>query len=421
MSESSRTRLGLAAIIFGCLGAACAVQSGTGWSTESSGEGNQSPIIGGSLASAYPESALIDFTASGGSYACSGSLIAPSVVLTAGHCVDGASNWKITLPFASKQTAKGLSATTYDWAENGAESVNPNHHDIGLIFLDQKLTLPSWPVLASAASANGTSIVNVGRINNGSFSSTSLYVSKPLTISNASSYGYPYDYVANEIIESGDSGGPDILNGSSPHKIVAVNSGAGGGTEVLARVDLLYSWINQQVNAHGGYATGSGGTGGSGGGSTGGSGGGSTGGSGGSGTGGSGGSSTGGSGGSGGTATCSHDMCATGGTLKSNCDPCVNQICSADSYCCSTKWDSQCVSEVGSICNKTCGGTGGSGGSGGSTSTCSHSICSSGTKLTSSCDTCAQTICAYDPYCCSTKWDSQCVGEVGSFCGLACN
>jgi len=37
----------------------------------------------------------------------------------------------------------------------------------------------------------------------------------------------------------------------SPHEIVAVNSG-GGSTEVLARVDLLYQWIQQQIQAHGG-------------------------------------------------------------------------------------------------------------------------------------------------------------------------
>ena len=51
---------------------------------------------------------------------------------------------------------------------------------------------------------------------------------------------------------------------------------------------------------------------------------------------------------------------------------------------------------------------------------CSHAICASGTKLVSSCDPCATKICAADSYCCNTKWDSQCVGEVGSICGQTC-
>jgi hypothetical protein len=54
-------------------------------------------------------------------------------------------------------------------------------------------------------------------------------------------------------------------------------------------------------------------------------------------------------------------------------------------------------------------------------STCSHNICVTGTKLTKSCDACATTICNSDSYCCTTKWDSQCVGEVASFCGESCN
>jgi hypothetical protein len=29
-------------------------------------------------------------------------------------------------------------------------------------------------------------------------------------------------------------------------------------------------------------------------------------------------------------------------------------------------------------------------------------------------------ICASDPYCCSTSWDSTCVSEVSTVCGLSC-
>ena len=123
-----------------------------------------------------------------------------------------------------------------------------------------------------------------------------------------------------------------------------------------------------------------------------------------------------GSGGGGGN--CSHDLCTTGGALSSGCDTCVTQICGQDSYCCTTAWDSICVGEVQSICGQsTCSGGGGGGGGG----NCSHPICSTGKKLTSGCDPCVTDICSQDSYCCSTKWDSICVGEVGSICGEACN
>jgi pseudolysin/vibriolysin len=66
------------------------------------------------------------------------------------------------------------------------------------------------------------------------------------------------------------------------------------------------------------------------------------------------------------------------------------------------------------------GGGGGSGGSGGGGNTCAHAICSTGAKLTSGCDPCVTSICARDGYCCSTQWDSICVGEVKSICGETC-
>jgi hypothetical protein len=121
--------------------------------------------------------------------------------------------------------------------------------------------------------------------------------------------------------------------------------------------------------------------------------------------------------GGGGTTTCAHAICSSGTMLASGCDPCATKVCASDSYCCNTAWDSICVGEVKSVCGETC--TGGGGGGGGTT-TCSHAICSTGTKLTSTCDSCATKICGSDPYCCNTQWDNVCVGEVGSICGETC-
>ncbi|KAI9356024.1 aspartic peptidase domain-containing protein, partial [Zopfochytrium polystomum] len=53
-------------------------------------------------------------------------------------------------------------------------------------------------------------------------------------------------------------------------------------------------------------------------------------------------------------------------------------------------------------------------------SSCAHSICSTGAKLTSSCDPCAAQIIAQDSFCGSNSWDSVCVGEVASICGITC-
>src|SRR5439155_16322010 len=107
-------RLGALAI-----GAALVACSSGGAGGDRSGERAQAqaaPIVGGSAASAYPEAALIDMYQSGQLYAaCSGSVIAPKVVLTAGHCVDGTDSWKVRAPFANGQHANATTGATYDW------------------------------------------------------------------------------------------------------------------------------------------------------------------------------------------------------------------------------------------------------------------------------------------------------------------
>jgi hypothetical protein len=51
--------------------------------------------------------------------------------------------------------------------------------------------------------------------------------------------------------------------------------------------------------------------------------------------------------------TCAHDLCtASSGPLAMGCDPtgCVTNVCTNDSYCCDTDWDSLCTSEVATYC-----------------------------------------------------------------------
>lgn len=54
------------------------------------------------------------------------------------------------------------------------------------------------------------------------------------------------------------------------------------------------------------------------------------------------------------------------------------------------------------------------------TATC-HDACAVGPRMQPSCSDCAAAVCALDPYCCDTAWDSLCVDEAASTCGAACD
>ncbi|MBK8251598.1 MAG: S1 family peptidase [Polyangiaceae bacterium] len=211
--------------------------------------GEEAPIIGGSKATGYPEATLIDMGyGSNIQSACSGALITPKVVLTAGHCIGNFTDFYVTLPFANGQKAKGK-GQVYDYTSNG-NYVEPNQHDLGLIVLSTPLSIANYPLVANKPVPDGTKIQNIGRIDNGQFSNTALFISQPIAVKDAKNSGFPFDYITSEVIQPGDSGGPVVVAGT--HNIVAVNSGAGGGTQVLAKTDLIASWIKQVVDANGG-------------------------------------------------------------------------------------------------------------------------------------------------------------------------
>lgn len=102
---------------------------------------------------------------------------------------------------------------------------------------------------------------------------------------------------------------------------------------------------------------------------------------------------------------CAHGLCEEGAALNNACDPCVADICDADSFCCEFDWDNTCVEEVLTVCgDPMC------------LAACEHSLCAAGGALDATCHPCVTSICAQDPLCCSSQWDSACIAQVLTVC-----
>jgi secreted trypsin-like serine protease len=231
---------------------------------------------------------------------CSGSLLSPTVFLTAGHCTDGATTARVYFqqdaganynpvtqidpvsgyPEACAAGTLGVTCATSDELYNYgfADFAGfPDTHDVGLVILDQAITLSEYGVLApvgtldSLATQRGqnktiftVSGYGLTRSNqpqsgipNVSFRSRLMATSTLVNLTSANTAGFNVQTQGNGAGRggtcSGDSGGPVFLGDVDSNVIVAVTSfGLNGicrGTDFAYRVDTaaVQAWIDSIV------------------------------------------------------------------------------------------------------------------------------------------------------------------------------
>ena len=100
---------------------------------------------------------------------------------------------------------------------------------------------------------------------------------------------------------------------------------------------------------------------------------------------------------------CPNGMCEPGETCATcsadcgACPPvCPNAICEQMSETCMN-----CPQDCGS-CN------------------CAHTFCALGGPLNKACDQCVDKVCFFNPYCCMTTWDANCISEAEFWCNKTC-
>ena len=110
-------------------------------------------ITGGKVdrGNTYPFVGMLAFYDADGEYMhrCTGTLVSSTVVLTAGHCTDGAASayayFQVTVPDDFRENPTGVAGTPHTHpAYNGNTLAN----DVGVVILEEPVILSEYPVIA---------------------------------------------------------------------------------------------------------------------------------------------------------------------------------------------------------------------------------------------------------------------------------
>ncbi len=147
----------------------------------------------------------------GNAYACSGTLITPTRVLTAAHCVEGASRI-VVAKFANDDDVTPVEATAWKSHPDYTRTSTGLNYDAAVVYLSSAMSNPTMGIHKSAAASVGQSVYIAGW---GQPDGELVVGAATLGIVNSTQLGYKYDGNLSNTCQ-GDSGGPlyRVINGT---------------------------------------------------------------------------------------------------------------------------------------------------------------------------------------------------------------
>ena len=211
-------------------------------------------IINGTPTSAWEGVGLLGDTSG---YFCSGVLIAPQYVLTAGHCAVGVANTQGRFKLGTSVYSTSQVTVHPQYNANAEPDLS---NDIALYKLSQAVTnVPSYPIYRSTPQVGQVlTLVGFGEGGTGATGGQGDFGTKrvgttPIDAVTTKMIWWNFDNESESNTAPGDSGGPAYLNVNGTYYVAGITSGgskanAGLGDESYdTRVDAYAAWIDSIV------------------------------------------------------------------------------------------------------------------------------------------------------------------------------
>lgn len=259
MRSSLRSIAGGVAVVLSFAVLSGCAATGKGSDADRGGGRKGTPIVNGQETSDYPEAGVLLMQ---GQAFCTGTLVAPRSVLTAGHCVEGQDASQFTFGIGAAQDQLDHELSVAGAAAHPGFDMQQLVNDVAVVTLGEDAPInpmPMNPSMDPSWVGRTVTLVGYGVDDGPSQSNAGTKRKVDVTIDQVDATTLHYTTQNGQTACNGDSGGPAFADEGGQLVVAGITSYGDQNCQeygVYTRVDAFLDFINEQIQNGGGQAGG---------------------------------------------------------------------------------------------------------------------------------------------------------------------